>query len=259
MKDLEELRQEIDACDEMIVKNFERRMELVMEVLAYKREKGLPVFHPEREQQVMEKVLTSFSHTNLPEEIQQLYKEIMKISRKLQSKRLFPYSIALIGFMGTGKTTIAEDLAEKLEMRSVDIDTLIQEKMGMTIGEIFENYGEAHFRKMESDTVEELSVERNMILSCGGGVVLSPYNVMNLKKNSKTVLLRALPETIHKRLQGDSSRPLLKGKMHLEHIEDLLEKRKPLYNEAADFIVDTDGKTIDEISKEIIKKLLQGN
>ncbi|SES89195.1 shikimate kinase /chorismate mutase [Natronincola peptidivorans] len=256
LNELERLRQEIDKCDEAIVKNFEKRMELVMEVLAYKKEKGLPVFHPGREQQVMDKVLASFSHTNLPEEIQQLYKEIMRISRKLQSKRLFPYSIALIGFMGTGKTTVAMDLSEKLEMEYVDVDILIQEKMEMTIGEIFENYGEGYFRKIEKDTIKELSQRNNIIISSGGGAVLDQENIINLKKNCKVVLLKAAAETIIKRIKGDNTRPLVKGKMHLEHIKDLLDQRKAAYHEAADIIIDTDDKIFDDISKEIVRELL---
>ena len=95
-----------------------------------------------------------------------------------------------------------------------------------------------------------------MIFYCGGGVILIEENIINLKKNSKVVLLRATPNTIIQRLQHDASRPLLKGKMNLSYIENMLQQRNAAYDKAADIAIDTDNKSFDEISNEIIKSLL---
>lgn len=256
---LEELRKSIDQCDEILVKTFEKRMELVIEVLEYKREKGLPVFHPEREQQVMEKVLSNFSHINRPQEIKALYKAIMKISRRLQSRELVPHNIVLVGFMGTGKTTTAKDLAKKLEMKFVDVDAFIEEKTGMTIAHIFEENGEGYFRALEKKAIMELSEEKHMILSCGGGAILNKENVEHMKKHGRVVLLKAHAETILKRLEKDDTRPLLKDKINLEHIRKMLEERESAYNISSDLVIETDYKSIDDISNEIVKKLYEFN
>ena len=256
LNQLEKARLEIDQCDEAIVENFEKRMELVMDVLHYKRKEGLPIFQPEREQRVIEKVLLSCLNADFHQEIQELYREIMRISRKMQSRKLFPYNISLIGFMGTGKSSIAKELAEKLEMPFVDMDILIQQKTNMTIEEIFEKKGEIYFREIERNTLKELSENNNMIISCGGGVVLNKENILNLKKNSKIVLLEATPSTIFQRLQNDGSRPLLKGEMNISYIENMLLQRKTAYDEAADITIATDDKSFDEISKEVVKSLL---
>lgn len=165
-------------------------------------------------------------------------------------------SIVLIGFMGTGKTTVARDLSERLKVEFLDVDELIEEKMEMTIGEIFENYGEAHFREIEKDIIKELKGKENMIISCGGGVCLNHGNIINIKENNKVILLEAPAETIIKRVNGDSTRPLLKGKMNVDKIENLLQQRKAAYHEAADMIIDTKDKTFEDISKEIAELLL---
>lgn len=170
-------------------------------------------------------------------------------------EKLFPYNIVLIGFMGSGKSTIGNYLSKQLEMEFFDVDTVIQGRMGIPVRSIFENYGEPFFRKMENAVVKELSERENTIISCGGGVVLDNNNISNLKTGAIIILLKADAETIYYRLKGDKTRPLLKDNMNLEYIKSLMKKRKKLYDQAADIIIHTDNKEIDEICKEIILML----
>jgi shikimate kinase len=254
---LVQYRQLIDDCDKKLVEIFEKRMVMVLKIIEYKKEKGLPVFHSIREQQVLDRVIACLKDKCFSAEIQDLYQSIMQISRKIQSKRLFPYNIVLIGFMGSGKSTIGKVLSQQLEMDWIDTDIFIENKMGMSIDQIFEKYGEEDFRNIECSVIEEISETKNKIISCGGGSVLNKENISNLKKNGKIIWLQAEVEDIYKRLKEDQSRPILKGKMKKEYISELLQERESYYLEASDMSIHTHMKDKDEIGKEIIYRLLK--
>lgn len=256
MIELEKLRKEINDWDEKIVEAFEKRMEVVLKILEYKRNHSLPIFHQDREKEILEKVTSNLKNPSFKGEIEELYIEIMRISRKRQSIELFPYNIVLIGFMGSGKSTIGKWLSEKLEMDLLDTDSLIEDKMKRNINLIFQEYGEEYFRKIEKNTIKELSDEKNKIIACGGGVALNEENIQYLKKNGKIIYLETKVENIYDRLRGDTSRPLLKNSITKEYIKDLLNKREAYYQRAADFIISTDGKEENKICDEIIMKLL---
>lgn len=164
-------------------------------------------------------------------------------------------NIALIGFMATGKTTIAKELSKSLGIRFVDIDKLIEEKMEISIPEIFEKHGEEYFRQIEKETIEDISKSQNTIISCGGGVCLDPENIINIRKSGKVVLLEANPETILSRTESDSSRPLLKDKNDVEGIKRIMDERSDSYHKSADIIIDTSGKSIHSVKDEIIRGL----
>ena len=164
-------------------------------------------------------------------------------------------NIFLIGFMGSGKSTIGRFLQKELNMELVEMDARIVEEQGMSINDIFAEKGEDYFRDLESRLVLELNSEGNTIVSCGGGVVIRPENVDNMKKNGKIVFLSATPDTIYERVKNSTERPILNGHMNVEYIAGLMEKRRALYENAADIRIETDGKTKDEICKEIIDKL----
>lgn len=163
------------------------------------------------------------------------------------------YNIALIGFMGTGKSSVAKMLSEKLNLELIDTDSLIEKKMQITIPEIFEKYGEEKFREMEKDIIKEIKDTKNVILSCGGGACLDNENIINLRINNKIILLDASAEVILDRIKMDSNRPILKANMNIESIQKIKSARKSSYHKAADIIVCTDNKTISEITDEIIK------
>ncbi len=164
-------------------------------------------------------------------------------------------NIFLIGFMGVGKSTVAEALGERLKSRVVEMDSLIADGRGMSIPDIFEKYGEFYFRNLESNCLIELSLNDDQVVSCGGGLVIRPENVRLMKERGRIVLLSAEPSTIYERVKDDDSRPLLNSDMSIEHITELMEQRSDRYRNAADITLTTDGKSVDEICDELISKI----
>lgn len=163
-------------------------------------------------------------------------------------------SISLIGFMGTGKSTISELLAEQLECSLVDLDAYIEKKAKTSISSMFEEYGEAYFRQKETEAVYDMADCKDMmVLSCGGGTVLKDENVSVLKSFSKVVLLTATPETVYHRVKNSTNRPILNGNMNVEYIASLMERRKERYLTVCDVFVETDKKTPEDIVEEIVK------
>ena len=162
-------------------------------------------------------------------------------------------NIVLCGMMGVGKSSVGIAIAEKTGRRWYDTDTVISDRHG-SIADIFEYYGEAHFRALETDVVKELADMDGLVISTGGGLVLKPENNELLKKNGKIFFLRASFETLLKRVRADETRPLLKNNGKIaERLGELLSERIPVYEAVADTIVDTDGRTIDEVADEIIR------
>lgn len=164
-------------------------------------------------------------------------------------------NIVLIGFMATGKTTIGKELSNTLDRKLIDTDKRIEEKAGMTIGEIFEKHGEKHFRALENQVIKEVSGLEKLIISCGGGVALDPENIKNLGQKGKIVLLEADPKTIRNRIKNNKNRPLLNEKNSIENIKKIMDQRKDLYLQAADIIIDTRTKSILAIRDEILEEL----
>lgn len=112
---------------------------------------------------------------------------------KLNKNAIFSFNIMLIGFMGVGKTTVSSYLKKILNMQTVDTDALIEEKEGLSISEIFEKYGESYFRDSETNILIELQKRKQIIVSCGGGIVLRDENIKIMKANAKVILLTANP------------------------------------------------------------------
>ena len=167
------------------------------------------------------------------------------------------YNIVLIGFMGAGKSTVARTLGEWFDMDIVEMDELISERQGMSIPEIFEKHGEEYFRNLETNLLIELQKASRTIISCGGGAAMRSQNVSEMKKNGYVVLLTAAPKTILERVKENDDRPLLKNHKNAEYIAQLMEKRRERYETAADLIVQTDKKNVQEICKEMITKLME--
>ena len=169
--------------------------------------------------------------------------------------RLFHYNIILIGFMGTGKSTISEYLGEKYAMDIIEMDQEIVKRENMSISDIFEKYGEEYFRNLETQLLIEMQSRTHTIVSCGGGVAMREENVAEMKKNGRVVLLTATPTTILERIKDNNERPLLEGNKNLAFIEELMAKRREKYEKAADVVIYTDEKTVSEIGEELISKL----
>lgn len=257
MDQLEEIRARIGECDDDIIEALARRMSNVQEIISYKKATGMPILQPEQEKKQTDALKEKLGDNEFEEEILDIFKYIMKNSRRIQAKALFDYNIFLIGFMGAGKSTIALALKEKLEMNRVEMDQLIVEKQGMSISEIFDEYGETYFRNLESNTLIELQKKKQTIVSCGGGIVMREDNKDNMRKNGRVVLLTAEPQTVLDRVKDSNERPILNNHMNVEFISQLMEKRREKYQAAADITVATDGKTVTEICEEIIARLIK--
>jgi len=163
-------------------------------------------------------------------------------------------NIVLVGLSGSGKTTVGKLLEKSLNnLRFVDTDEIIVENEKKSINDIFAESGEQKFREIEKAVVEKVSMENNLIISTGGGVVLYKENMLNLKKNGIIFYLKTSPEVIAKRLKNDDTRPLLKVNDVKEKLYKMLEIREKLY-ETADVTINTDKlppeKTVESILKE---------
>jgi shikimate kinase len=148
-------------------------------------------------------------------------------------------SVALIGFMGVGKSAVAKILADKLNKKLVEVDSEIVNKSGKSIVQIFDE-GEIAFRELEIEAVKKISEGKNQVISCGGGVVLNKINIDRLKQDSVIIWLTATPRVILERTRLDKqNRPLLKAGSKISDIRELLRFRKPFYERATDIKIDT--------------------
>ena len=223
---IEEIRKKIGVCDDIIIKQLVDRMECIQEIIAYKKQNGIPILQPEQEKKQEDNLKQKLGDNVFEEEILNIFKYIVKNSRKIQAKALFNYNILL-------------------------------DKQGMSISEIFAEYGEVYFRNLECNTLIELQKSKQTIVSCGGGVVVREDNKDHMKKHGRVVLLTATPETVYNRVKDSTERPILNDHMNVDFIAGLQEKRRALYEAAADVAVATDGKNPEEICREIVEKLTQ--
>ena len=154
--------------------------------------------------------------------------------------------------MGTGKSQVAKKLGALLKRPVISTDRLIEAQEHKSIADIFQTSGEAHFRALEKKIINEISQKGSQIIDCGGGVVLDPENVVNLKRNGTLICLVASAETILERVQRNPHRPLLKGADPFTKIKELLEARKSHYAQA-DATIATDGKKAEDVCQEVLK------
>lgn len=152
-------------------------------------------------------------------------------------------NIVFIGFMGTGKTTIATEVARRLKFNYVSTDDLIEKREKRTINEIFRESGEDHFRNVESEVVRELADKEGLVIDTGGGVVMREENMANLKFNGIVICLTADEDAVIERTKKYKHRPLLNVEDPKRKIRDLMSRREPLYAKA-DHIIDTGKVTI---------------
>lgn len=163
-------------------------------------------------------------------------------------------NIVLTGFMGTGKSEVARELARLRGMKLIDIDREIESSRCESIPEIFSRYGEACFRQIETAAIVQYASEQGVVISTGGGAVLREENIEALREHGIIFCLTANPETIMLRTVGNNDRPLLQGEDRQTKIAELLTERQPFY-EKAGIMINTEGKTPFEIANEIIGKL----
>jgi len=165
-------------------------------------------------------------------------------------------NIALVGFMGVGKTAVGEALAKKLDRKFVELDLLIEQRAGKPIPEIFQQDGEVAFRELEIEVTKEVSRDKNLVIACGGGLVLNKINIDRLRNQSRIVYLTASPRAVLKRVSSEEGqRPLLEGDNPTLTIQEILRFRKPFYERATDIKIDTSKLDIDSVVEQIINKL----
>ena len=162
-------------------------------------------------------------------------------------------NIILAGMPGSGKSSVGEALARALGYGFADTDKIITERYG-EITEIFAERGEEYFRQLEREAVEEVCRLSNAVVATGGGCLLNEKNVKFLKSCGKIIYLKTSVKELLKRLEGDLTRPLLKGDAE-GNLKRIYGARKEIYERAADITVNTDGKTPDETVKEILEKV----
>lgn len=168
-------------------------------------------------------------------------------------------NIVLIGFMGTGKSSIARQLHYLYEMKIAEMDQMLVEQEQMSIPEIFSTKGESYFRQIETELLRNLQKENHLVISCGGGAALREENVIAMKENGYVFLLTASPETIFQRVGQDLNRPVLNGRRSPEGIAELMESRREKYEKAADCVISTEHKSSRELAEEIMQNFQKLN
>ncbi len=169
-------------------------------------------------------------------------------------------NIVLIGYRGSGKSTVGRRLAARLTMRFVDVDDLIEERQGVPISDIVKSHGWGHFRKLEATIIKEIANGDQLIIAPGGGAVLDTDNINALRKNGWIIWLKADKETLLKRLNydpgTDTRRPTLTGKGTSEELKEVMSLREPIYERVSEIQIDTsriDAETVVENILTVLK------
>lgn len=257
MNDLEMYREQLSLCDDKLIDALVERNSIVEKIMAYKEEYGMPIIQPAQEEKQHEMLQRKLQDNKYQDEIADVFKRIVHNSKRIQARKLFPYNIVLIGFMGAGKTTVSDYLNTCFAMDVVEMDQQIAESEEMSIPDIFTTYGEEYFRQLETQLLIDLQAKTNTVISCGGGAALRERNVVEMKKNGRVVLLTANPETILHRVKDSDDRPILNGNKNIDFISVLMEKRREQYEAAADIVIHTDNKSVMQICEELITKITE--
>ena len=165
--------------------------------------------------------------------------------------------LVLVGLPGSGKTTVGRQLARRLAIPFVDSDHAIENRLGCSVREYFEREGEARFRDIESEVLNDLSQNHTGVLSTGGGSVLRPENRQCLRERGHVFYLRSTPEEVFRRLRYDQNRPLLQVSDPMARLRDLFVARDTIYKEAAHDVIETNRPSVSTLVNMIIRKLEQ--
>lgn len=165
-------------------------------------------------------------------------------------------NVVLIGYRGTGKSTVGKIVAARLGRELFSTDAEIVKSAEQTIPQIVEQHGWEYFRDLETKMCQDLAGKDGLVIDTGGGAILRPQNVEVLKRTGKLFWLTASVETIAKRIGSDTQRPSLTGtKSFIEEIQDVLRERIPKYRAAADHLIETEGKSVTQVADEILTRL----
>ncbi len=257
MNDLEKYREQLGLCDDKIIDALVERNSVIEKIMSYKEEYGMPILQPKQEEKQKARLEEKLTGNSYRDEIFDVFRCILKNSKRIQARKLFDYNIVLIGFMGAGKSTVSDYLSTMFAMKIVEMDQVIAEREQMSIPDIFATYGEEYFRDLETGLLVEMQSQKNTVISCGGGAALRERNVAEMKKNGRVVLLTASPETIFDRVKDGDDRPVLNGRKNVNGISELMEQRREKYEAAADIVINTDNKTVLEVCEELVQRLTE--
>lgn len=172
----------------------------------------------------------------------------------MEKKKNYRYNIYLIGFMGAGKSRLGQTINRIYRLETIDTDRAIEKKEGLSVREIFESRGREYFMEREVRLMKKLSGRKGIVVSTGGGTVLQEEN-REIMKAGKVIYIRTPFEEILKRVKRRKTRPMIDGKSD-EEIYELMKAREKIYEDTADYIIDTDGKKAEEIAAEVIELLI---
>jgi shikimate kinase len=168
-------------------------------------------------------------------------------------------NIILIGYRGSGKSTVGSRLAVRLNLKFVDIDDLVEERQGVPISDLVKSHGWGHFRKLERSTIEEISKEDHLVIAPGGGAMLDTDNVKALRKNGFIIWLKADKQTLLKRLNQDpgtnTRRPTLTGRGTSEELKEVMSLREPIYERISEIQIDTSMIDVETVVENILTVL----
>ena len=257
MNDLEMYREQLALCDDKLIDALVERNAVIEKIMAYKEKYGMPILQPQQEAKQKQRLEEKLADSKYKDEIYDVFRCILKNSKRIQARKLFDYNIVLIGFMGAGKTTVSDFLSTMFAMEIVEMDQVIADREEMSIPDIFATYGEEYFRNLETNLLIEMQSRKNTVISCGGGAALRERNVAEMKKNGRVVLLTASPETIYERVKDSDDRPVLNGRKNVEGISELMEQRREKYEAAADIVINTDNKNVLQICEELVQRVTE--
>jgi shikimate kinase len=166
-----------------------------------------------------------------------------------------PGSLFLTGPMGAGKSTIGRQLSRRLRMAFYDSDHEIERRTGVDIPLIFEFEGEAGFRKREQAVIDQLTRKAGIVLATGGGAILDPANRAHLSRRGHVIYLHTPVEVQLARTANDRNRPLLQTDNPRQRLEELMRIREPLYRQTAELVINTSGKRVNDVVREIVENL----
>ena len=225
------LRSEIDEIDAELCQLIAERYDVCREIAEQKRRAGLPIEDIDRERTVLEKCAGSFPEYSVM--LEAVFREILKGSKQLQRSERNLY---LIGMPNCGKTKLSVKIGQALGRTHVDTDTLIMNRAGRSIDEIFDSEGEAAFRSLEHDMLRELAFMGGMIVATGGGVLTNEKNIPIIKNSGMVVFLdRSIDKLLTARVKN---RPLIRG--GAQDVLRLCRERRDVYLSTADLTVDPD-------------------
>lgn len=250
-------REQLALCDDKLIDALVERNAVIEKIMAYKEKYGMPILQPQQEAKQKQRLEEKLADSKYKDEIYDVFRCILKNSKRIQARKLFDYNIVLIGFMGAGKTTVSDYLSTMFAMEIIEMDQVIADREEMSIPDIFATYGEEYFRNLETNLLIEMQSRKNTVISCGGGAALRERNVAEMKKNGRVVLLTASPETIYERVKDSDDRPVLNGRKNVEGISELMEQRREKYEAAADIVINTDNKNVLQICEELVQRVTE--